>query len=212
MAFEVFYKDYYYDYLTDTLSWQTNGTTQTLRGFSVKITEMESKRLNNALKNRDEEFIISKNDIKGLYKAMRQAFTTQFDRNLMNEVVRFAPVAAPFEDYVVSETGYIMCTPIVEHIKHVGREHYRARKWKIVSSYNDRNGKLAVVLHKARNKKCRVSVKAAKIVYDSFHEKTPKFTRFDYIDGNTQNIALSNLRIKPPKKQDQYRKSNILFY
>ena len=29
MAFEVFYKDYHYDYLTDTLSWQTNGTTQT---------------------------------------------------------------------------------------------------------------------------------------------------------------------------------------
>ena len=49
MAFEVFYKDYHYDYLTDTLSWQTNGTTQTLRGFSVKITEMEAKRLNNAL-------------------------------------------------------------------------------------------------------------------------------------------------------------------
>lgn len=212
MAFEVFYKDYHYDYLTDTLSWQSNGTTQTLRGFSVKITEMEAKRLNNELKNRDEEFIITKNDIKGLYKAMRQAFTTQFDRNLMNEVVRFAPVAAPFEDYVVSETGYIMCTPIVEHIKRVGREHYRARKWKIVRSYNDRNGKIAVILHDSRNRKRRIGVQAAKIVYDSFHEKTPKFTRFDYIDGNTQNIALSNLRIKQPKKQDQYRKSNILFY
>ena len=100
----------------------------------------------------------------------------------------------------------------IDEIASSGGSSITVNTYADLPSASDNSGKLAVVLHDSRNKKRRIGVQVAKIVYDSFHEKTPKFTRFDYIDGNTQNIALSNLRIKQPKKQDQYRKSNILFY
>lgn len=211
MAFEVFYKDFYYDYLTDTLSWQDKGNNKTLRGFSVAITEMEAKRLNNALNNCDEEFMITKNDIKGLYKRMRQAFTIPFERILLNQTVQFVPIVKPFIGYIVSETGLIMRIPLIEHVKNGSREYYRAIKWKVLEAHDDSNRKLTVTLPDPRNNMNRNHIQVAKIVYESFNGKTPKFTRFEYIDGNNLNTAISNLRIKEPKIKRQYRETNKLF-
>lgn len=211
MAFKTFYKDYYYDYLTDTLQWEDKGTEQVMKGFSVMISSMEAKRLNNALKKRDEDFIISKNDIKGLYKQMRQAFTVPFERNLMNQTIKFVPIIEPFDGYIVSETGLIMRTPFVEHLKHRNHDYYRARKWNVVMTHFDPNGKLAVVIPDPNYKMNRNFQRVAKLVYESFYGKTPKYTRFEYIDGNNENVAVSNIRIKQPKQRNQYRETNKQF-
>ena len=211
MPFKRFYKDFYYNYLTDTLQWEDNGTDQTMNGFTLTITMLESKRLNNALKNRKTKLILSNNDIKGLYKRMRQAFTVPFERNLMNQTIKFAPIVEPFIGYIVSETGLIMRTPFVEHVKHRRHDYYRARKWNVVMTHYDTNGKLAVAIPDPNSKMNRNFQRVAKIVYESFYGKTPKYTRFENIDGNRENVTISNIRIKAPKKPNQYRKTNERF-
>lgn len=211
MAFKLFYKDFYYDYLTDTLQWEDNGIEQTMNGFALTITMLESKRLNNALKNRKTKLILSNNDIEGLYNRMRQAFTVPFERNLMNQTIKFVPIVEPFSGYIVSETGLIMRTPFVEHVKNRNREYYRARKWNVVMTHFDPNGKLAVVIPDPNSKMNRNFQRVAKLVYESFYGKTPKYTRFEYIDGNKENVAVSNIRIKTPTKPNQYRKTNERF-
>lgn len=208
MTFELFYKDFYYDHLTDTLQWEDNGTNQTMNGFTLTITMLESKRLNNALKNRKTKLMLSNNDIKGLYKRMRQAFTVPFERNLMNQTIKFAPIVKPFIGYIVSETGLIMRTPFVEHVKHRRHDYYRARKWNILLTHYDTNGKLAVAIPDPNSKMNRNFQRVAKLVYESFHGQTPKYTRFEHIDGNRENVAISNIRIKAPKKPNQYCKTN----
>lgn len=211
MTFQLFYKDYYYDYLTDTLRWEDNGTDRTMNGFALTITMLESKRLNNALKNRKEKLMLDNNDIKGLYKRMRQAFTVPFERNLMNQTIKFVPIIEPFSGYIVSETGLIMRTPFVESVKHRNKECYRARKWNVVLTHYDTNGKPEVAIPDPNYKMNRNFQRVAKIVYESFYGKTPKYTRFEYIDGNKENVAISNIRIKTPKKPNQYRKTNERF-
>ena len=205
MTFQRFYKDYYYDYTTDTLRWED----KTMNGFTVTITMLESKRLNNALKNRKQKLILGNDDIKGLYKRMRQALTVPFERNLMNQIIKFVPIIEPFSGYIVSETGLIMRTPFVEHVKHRNRDYYRARKWNILLTHCDTNGKLAVAIPDPNYKMNRNFQRVAKLVYESFYGKTPKYTRFEHIDGNRENVAISNIRIKTPKKPNQYRKTNV---